>query len=252
LRFHALAVPELGEAEGEEYSHYHTEEQAGDYPEGRFELALQTAAEAGDQRELDRLFARRSQAETLRLALYLLAAAVVVGLIAALINPPQPPKRNVDKPPAPKQSGPGVASLDLPPPDQYPSLTVEERQRLTRQLGELAEQIGALPEGLKARQVMLAAGGGPGLGRLNAAFLLRADVTAFLAGPEALLDGIDQRLGTPDASRDPGLLRDHGPLPRRMRVLLWKHGVAAYNDPRLNPVELLERLQALHVPEKRN
>src|SRR5205814_1502832 len=62
LRFHVLAVPK---AEGEEYTHYHTEEQAGDYPEGRYELALQTAAESGDQRGLDKLFARRSQAETL-------------------------------------------------------------------------------------------------------------------------------------------------------------------------------------------
>jgi hypothetical protein len=246
LHFHALAVPE---AEGEEFTHYHTEEQAGDYPEGRYELALQTAAEAGDQLALDRLFARRSQAQTLRLAVYMLAASVIVGLLVGLLNPPQPAKPKADKQPAPKQSGRGVASLDLPPPDHFPSLTADERQRLTRRLGELADQVGALPAELKVRQVVLAAAGGPVSGPLNGAGLLRADLTAFLAGSEALLDALDQHLGTPDVNRSPGSLRDHGPLPRRMRVLLWKHGVATYNDPGLNPFELLERLQAL-VPPK--
>lgn len=85
LGFHALATPR---AEGPEFSGYLTEEQAGDYPEGRYELALQFAAEAGDQRELERLFARRSRAETFRLGVMILAASVVLLFILALIKPP--------------------------------------------------------------------------------------------------------------------------------------------------------------------
>ena len=46
-----------------------TDEQARDYPEGRYELALQTAAESGDQAELNRLFARRSSLDTIRIGL---------------------------------------------------------------------------------------------------------------------------------------------------------------------------------------
>jgi len=44
-------------------------------------------------------------------------------------------------------------------------------------------------------------------------------------------------------TRDPGPLRDLGPVQRQLRALLWKHAVADYNDRRLNVLELLERLQ---------
>src|SRR5262249_25723667 len=47
LKFDVLVVPR---ADPENYADYIREEQAGDYPEGRYELALQIAAEAGDQR----------------------------------------------------------------------------------------------------------------------------------------------------------------------------------------------------------
>jgi hypothetical protein len=59
-----------------------TEEQARDYPEGRYELAVQVAVESGDAAELERLFARRSSRDVLRTALIAvaLAAAVVVLL----------------------------------------------------------------------------------------------------------------------------------------------------------------------------
>lgn len=242
LQFHVLAIPK---AEGEEYAHYHTEEQAGDYPEGRYELALQTAAESGDQRELEKLFARRSQAETLRLALYILAAAVVIVLVVGLMNAPQPSSGTNAKPPASQQSAPAKATLDLPPPEQYPALAPDERERLTRQLGELVERAGAWPNELQVRQVAMAAAGGPMPTSLAALMHLQREMTATFLGSERLLDAFDQRLGTPEPGRDPGPLRNHGPLQRRLRVLLWKHGVAAYNDPRLNPFELIERLQPL-------
>jgi hypothetical protein len=246
LHFHVLAVPD---AEGEEYEHYHTEERAGDYPEGRYELALQTAAEAGDQRELDKLFARRSQAETLKLAVYILVAAVVVLLVAGLVNPPQPPRANDAKPPVHENNGP-VAALDLPPPDQYPALTAEEHNRLTRRLGELARQAGViLPREAILRQVGIGFASGSPMAAVAAVVVSDGELASTFAGPEALLDLLDQRLGTPDPSRDPGPLKDHGPLPRRLRVLLWKHGIASYNDERLNPFELLERVEPL-IPRR--
>ena len=50
LRFDAVVVPRPGI---EDFTSYTTEEQAADYPAGRYELSLQTAAESGDQAGLD-------------------------------------------------------------------------------------------------------------------------------------------------------------------------------------------------------
>jgi len=75
LGFHAVALP------GPPPAGYLTEEQAKDYPEGRYELALQTAAEAGDQAELDRLFARKSSRDVLRLAVGMVLFAVAVAAV---------------------------------------------------------------------------------------------------------------------------------------------------------------------------
>jgi|SRR5262245_15843307 len=58
---------------------YLTEDQARDYPESRYERELQIAVEHGDQRTVDRLFARRSSTETLRLALWLVLGATVLS-----------------------------------------------------------------------------------------------------------------------------------------------------------------------------
>ena len=82
LGFHAVVVPEPPAAWPVGFL---TADQARDYPEGRYELALQIAVEAKNQAELDRLFARRSSADTLRLALYLLAAAMVVAVVSKVL-----------------------------------------------------------------------------------------------------------------------------------------------------------------------
>jgi hypothetical protein len=90
LGFDALITPW---ARGEAFQGYNSEEQAADYPEGRYERRLQTAAEAGDQRELDVLFARRSVNETLRLGLVLVAFLALAALVLRLADrgPPPPP-----------------------------------------------------------------------------------------------------------------------------------------------------------------
>jgi hypothetical protein len=202
LHFHALVVPQVVP---EEYPHYKTEAQAADYPEGRYELSVQTAAEAGNQKDLDALFARRSQTETFRLVVILVVVLLVVTAVIKWVIPSNAP------PPEPPATPAGQkAALDLPPAEQFHTLTADERQRLTAALEERAKQLGAAAA--------------PG------------------ATAEQLIEAIDQKLGTPDRSRDPGPLRDQGPPQRQLRVLLWKHGVARYNDQRLNPVELVEQL----------
>jgi hypothetical protein len=90
LGFDALVVPRGGQ----DLAGYLTEEQAGDYPEGRYELNLQIAAEAGDQGELDALFARRSRSQVWRLALTLVIVTALLTLAMKLMMP------------APRRAGP--------------------------------------------------------------------------------------------------------------------------------------------------
>ena len=62
------------------------EEQAKDYPEGRYEVAMQSAIESRDQAEMNRLLARRSSGETLRLAAMMLAGAVLIAVGVKLMS----------------------------------------------------------------------------------------------------------------------------------------------------------------------
>jgi hypothetical protein len=198
LGFDALVVPK---AQGVEFVDYLREEQAGDYPEGRYEHSLQVAAESGDQVELDHLFARRSRADVWRLAIVLLIVVLILTVVMNWLSPEAPP------PPA----APATTKINLPPPEAFHKLNDQERQSLTAALTDLAEKIG-VPEPRPA--------------------------TA-----EDLMQAIDAKLGTMDPARDPGELRQYGPPLRQLRVLLWKHDVPEYNDPRLNPKELVERLE---------
>ena len=88
LGFDVLVMPP---GKAADCSSHVTEEQAADYPQGRYELSLQTAAEAGDQETLDTLLARRSRNETLRLAVMILAGVLVVSFLVRFITPsPRP------------------------------------------------------------------------------------------------------------------------------------------------------------------
>jgi hypothetical protein len=64
---------------------YLSEDQARDYPESRYERELQFAVEHNDQRSLDRLLARRSSAETLRLAIWILLGAVAFTVVTRIL-----------------------------------------------------------------------------------------------------------------------------------------------------------------------
>jgi hypothetical protein len=202
LGFDAVVVPR---ARAEEYADYVREEQAAEYPEGSYELNLQIAAEAGDQKELDALFGRRSHAQMLRLALILLGLMVTVALVSKFLAPSAPRRPTPATAPAATPPRPRLRSAG-----DYPSLNEPMRRRLTQDLQAFALRIGApLPQSVTA---------------------------------ENLLEAIDRRLGTPDPQRDPGADLTTGPPERRLRALLWKHGVAGYDDPGLNPAELVERL----------
>jgi hypothetical protein len=209
LGFSALVVPRLAE---EEFAGYLTEEKAAEYPEGYYELHLQAAAESEDQDELDRLFARRSPADTRRLGLILLAVmAVLLGVMSWLrLNPPQ------DEAPAPPE--PPASRPNLPPAEEYPALSPDVQRQLTDELHILVRRLGEEPP---------------------------ASATA-----EQLLQRLDQRLGTPDPRRTAGPLRNYGPLQRQLQALCWKHGLDEYNDPRLNVFELLQRLERKALPAK--
>lgn len=82
LDLHAVVVPRF---DADRWPGYVTEAQAGDYPEGRYELNLQIAVEGGDQHALDRLFARRTSRQMLQLALTILALAVFVAILLKAI-----------------------------------------------------------------------------------------------------------------------------------------------------------------------
>jgi hypothetical protein len=86
LGFDAVVLPFCDD---EHLAYYNDEDQAADYPAGRYEINLQVAAEAGDQAELDSLFGRRSVAETWRLGVTLLAVVSVAVLVIHGFAPPQ-------------------------------------------------------------------------------------------------------------------------------------------------------------------
>lgn len=82
LGFGLLALPSIpvGGLPG-----YLNDEQVRDYPESRYERELQVAVEHGDQRTVDRLMARRSSGETLRLALLIVMAAFGVAVMTRIL-----------------------------------------------------------------------------------------------------------------------------------------------------------------------
>jgi hypothetical protein len=223
LGFHAVVLPK---AAGPGLEHHHTEAQAGDYPEGRYEFNLQVAAESGNQADLDALFSRRSRAQTLRLALLILAVFIIVPII---INKSSSPRLKPSSAPSQKQDKKGPAEEKKPapavkpaekekvaakagPPD-FPRLTEPERAQLALRLQELGGRLGVdLPFGSEEAQ---------------------------LAGALAFLDAsIDARLGAKGAAP----LKE-GPVHLQLRALLRKHGAADHDRPGLEPAVLVERLQ---------
>jgi hypothetical protein len=97
LGFDALVTPR---ARGEAFEGYTNEDQAAEYPEGRYERNLQVTAETGDQRELDALFGRRSVKETIRLGVTLLVMLSVLVVTVGFLDvtpAPVPPSAELTR-----------------------------------------------------------------------------------------------------------------------------------------------------------
>ncbi len=189
-----------------------TEEKTGDYPEGRYELALQVAVEAGNQADLDALLTRRSRRFSFAISLGLLFAILSVLLVPAALS-------------FLSSEGPPTTTpvLELAAADTFPRLGNDECKELETRLQQLGERLHKpLPHGSSPEEL-----------------------TATLAA-------LDAALGTPDAARDAGKLADQGPVQRQLQALLWKHQVAEYNQPGLRTPELVDRLENKLFPAEKS
>lgn len=250
-----------------------TEEQAADYPEGRYELSLQTAVENQDEAELYRLLQRSSRQQMLWLALALLALFLIVPVGSALMPRPQPQPRPphqpttppglIDQTPDPEPNGGEPrprqpqqrSSLPLDRPtfpvtEIAPALLEAERQALATRLRDLAARHGfRLPGGdrpgeltlqLEALDEQLPTTERGRLLKREAAERFLPRLLALLAGdPHGRLLNASLTIVTGGA----GQLRDHGPIERQVRVLLWKQGVVEYRRQGPNACELLDLLE---------
>jgi hypothetical protein len=115
LGFDVVVVPQVNDTD---FAGYTTEEQAEAYPAGSYELALQTAAETGNQRDLDAVFRRRNSNEVLRLVMLLIVGMSLL-VIASRWLTVQPPSLTVEQQKAAAAAGivasgsPWIAVLEL-------------------------------------------------------------------------------------------------------------------------------------------
>src|SRR5262249_40841740 len=152
--------------------------------------------EAGDQQELKRLFSRRSQADTLRLAVMILAGAIVLLLLVGLFNTPQPVKKASGHKPNAKQTDSAKSAPDLPPDDQYPPLSVDERKRLTHTLMDLVTRAGdPTPRNLNRGLVIGCVATGPTLPQILTVIFMCDGTAPSLQSAEWLVWSLDARLG---------------------------------------------------------
>jgi hypothetical protein len=200
--FHVAVVPRSDDPVLAEYV---DEERAGDYPEGRYELALQMAVEDGDQPRLDALLSRRSRRQVFQLGLALLCVLTFAPALVA---------RFVPRPESPTTPRRGTTEkLHLPAKGECPRLDASERAALAARIAALGQTLGVA--------------------------ISRGDSDDAVA---AELAALDSHLGTPDPARDPGPLHQLGPIQLQVRALLWKHSVSGYDAPGANTVELLDKL----------
>jgi hypothetical protein len=269
---HHFDVVVLPRANETEVVGYIPEEQAGDYPEGKYEWSLQLAVESSNQGDLDHLLARRSRPQAFRLMVGLLVVAMVVAFVTATIPTPPPPRtaappstltpRSTPAPPTsarrptptPPPSPRVRPPLVLPPVEECPQLPSAQQRNLAAGLKDLARRLGIGPltgtmeraaAGAKAWSVAAQAGRNLPLTAGSMPYAL--DMSESLLSPPDLVTMVnllDEHLGTPSPDRSPGPLANLGPIQRQLRALLWKHNVPSYDDRRLNTVELLDCLRA--------
>jgi hypothetical protein len=217
LGFDLLVVPRADEAT---FASYLTEEQAGDYPQGRYELNLQIAAEAGDQRELDALLCRRSSGDTLKLAFLLLVGIAVLAVTMQLLNHASSPHSTATPITV-------VIKPETPPTLVYgeSKMPGKTRQQVAAALKQVVHDLGMPPVKHKG-------------------------LLSSMATVEDLLKAIDEHARPPYPERAGVPVHTLGNTEQQLRGLLWKHHVPEFNDPGLTPVELVERLHKKLLAEK--
>jgi hypothetical protein len=215
-----------------------TESQAMDYPEGRYESALQVAVETNDEPEVARLLARRSRKQMLGIAWLLLALFAIVPIASALIplskEEPSPPR--IERP-------------TFPPAEPIPPLSEQERRELAKRLHVFGQQRGIpLPAGDSladlTRQLEVLDEKLPTNER--ARVWQRREVALFIAQVWGEAAGARQcRLPDELARLAAGSwqLRSFPSVSQQLRVLLWKQGDPDYAKPGPNTLELLEKLE---------
>jgi hypothetical protein len=205
--YHVAVAPRLTE----EFADYVTEEQAGDYPEGRYERGVQIAAETNDQRELDALFGRPSRQQVLRLGI---ALFIVMLAIVGLVKWMGPAEET------PQESGKVATVPGLPAPELCRTDDERVRAKAIEQLRQLARSLGMdVGSDAKAKDLV-------------------EQIDHNLGTPDA------NRSPGPLEQYGPEVQRE-------LRVLLWKHGVEGHDDVKLNTSELVERLQAKVAPREK-
>jgi hypothetical protein len=222
---------------------YLSEEKAGDYPEGKYERDLQIAAETGDQYTLDGLFARHSFREVRRIGLVLLGAVLALAIVIAFLKEPKDKGGQNQKKTDTQES----VQFKLPEPSRFAPLDEQETAALRERLLALAKERDILTPSPAAGALLVVGSVNP----LTTAELLVLERQHWLSAEALLLDAIDCHLGTPDPERRGGPLRNLGPIERQLRGLVFKHGIERYNDLRLTPGELVEKLQEKLNAEKK-
>jgi hypothetical protein len=129
LHFHVVVTPRLNDA----FEGYLTEQQAGEYPEGRYERGVQIAGEAGDQRELNALFGRPSRQHMVRLAMVLLVGMILLWGASKWFGPDPPTE---DDP---------AAVPNLPARELCKTPDEQVRKEAKTQLRDLAVNLGLNP-----------------------------------------------------------------------------------------------------------
>ena len=230
LGFHVLVTPS---GDDRTKAIYVSEENAGDYPEGRYEFRLQAAVDANDQREVDRLLSRRSPKETLRLGFLILILAILLpvaaGLISGLIN-----KEKKNQPAA--TTSKSVEDKPKIPEKIAPLATVERQQLRSRLVELLLANEGKIPKlNGEVMRVVSAFGLAPSLEALT----LCAIPDGNLVPVDVVILALDRALSKKHNPRKLNL-SNLQPAERRLRGLLWKYRVPRYDDLRLSARELME------------
>jgi hypothetical protein len=137
--------------------------------------------------------------------------------------------------------------FNVPEASKFAALDERESSELREALLELAAKLDIPVRPVESPALITVGNGIP----CTAVGLVLLQREQWLSPEALLLDMIDRHLGTPDPRRPGRELRYAGPIERQLRGLVWKHAIEGYDDLKLRPKELVERLQQKLVAERK-